>query len=592
MEQITRIFDIVYHQLENHPIDRALVTKRKGTWEALSTKEYINKANQMSRGLLKLGVKVNDKIAIVTTANCSAWNIVDIGVQQIGAQNVPIYPTNSIDAYQYILEHCGAEYIFVSDEEVLEKVKKSKEKSKLKEIYGFKNIDGCKHWNEVLELGKDKSLQKQVDALKKAVKPEDLATLIYTSGTTGKPKGVMLSHHNIVSNVLDSAPRVPFKVGTQTALSLLPVCHVFERMLIYLYQYYSITVYYAESIDAVAQNLKETKPTFLTVVPRVLEKAYASFQKKGNEMSGMKRTLFQWAVKTGKRYEPFGHNSWFYMLKLKLARKLVLSKWREAMGGRLELLVSGSSALSPDLARIYAAAEMTIIEGYGLTETAPVVAVNTTDKAYYKLGTVGRPIREVEVKIAKDGEIMIKGPNVMIGYFKDEERTKNSFDQDGYFHTGDIGELDKDGFLKITDRKKQLFKTSGGKYITPQKIENELEKSQFIEHAVVIGEGKKMPAALIQPDFDHLLSWAKHKKITLKDKSYETLAQNEEIIKRVRKDIDKINKNFGRWEQVKDFRLTPEEWTIEGKELTPTLKIKRKPVIEKYKKLYDAIYEE
>src|SRR5690625_5216638 len=465
----------------------------------------------MSGRLVKLGITPNEKMGVITTANGSEWNILDIGILQIGEQNIPIYPTNPSEAYKYILKHSEIKYMFVSDQEILDKVKAAREGSQIKEIYSFVDLDGCKSWREVLEMGDDETLQEEVEKLKENIKPEDLATLIYTSGTTGTPKGVMLSHKNIVSNVMDSATRVPFEVGTQKALSLLPVCHVFERMLIYLYQYFSISVYYAESIDAVADNLKEVKPTFMTVVPRVLEKAYGSFYKKGNEMKGLKRQLFHWALNLAKRYQPFGKNSSFFMFKLKIARKLVLSKWKEGMGGNIELLVSGSSAMDADLGRIFSAAEMTTIEGYGLTETSPVVAVNTTEPEPFKLGTVGKPIPHVEVKISEDGEILVKGPNVMKGYFKDDKQTKQAFTEDGYFKTGDIGKLDDDGFLIITDRKKQLFKTSGGKYIAPQRIELELMKSPFIEQVIVVGEGKKMPAALIQPDFSHVKSWANHK---------------------------------------------------------------------------------
>lgn len=592
MENITRIFDIAYHQAENHPIPEALATKRNGKWNTLSTQEYLDQANRMSRGLLKLGVKPNDKIGVITTSNISEWNILDIGVLQIGAQNVPIYPTNPPEAYKYILKHSEVKYIFVSDEEILEKVKAAREGSQIKEIYSFVDLEGCKSWREVLEMGDDESLQEEVDRLKANVKPDDLATLIYTSGTTGTPKGVMLSHRNIVSNVLNSATRVPFEVGTEKALSLLPVCHVFERMLIYLYQYFSISIYYAESIDAVGANLKEVKPTFMTVVPRVLEKAYASFYSKGNEMTGLKRQLFHWALNLSKRYKPFGKNSAFFMFKLKIARKLVLSKWKEGMGGNIELLVSGSSAMDAELGRIYSAAGMTTIEGYGLTETSPVVAVNTTEPDLFKLGTVGKPIPNVDVKISEDGEILVKGPNVMNGYFKDEAQTKEAFTEDGYFKTGDIGNLDQDGFLIITDRKKQLFKTSGGKYIAPQRIELELMKSPFIEHIIVIGDGEKMPAALIQPDFNHVKSWANHKGIKLKDDSQEGISENEDIIARIQKDVDEVNQDLGHWEQVKTFRLTPKVWGIESGELTPTLKMKRRNIVENFKDLYDSIYKE
>ncbi len=592
MKKITRIFDIAYYQQENFPLEKALATKRNGQWQFLSTDAYIAKINQLSRGLLQLGIKPNDKIAVVTTSNIMEWNILDMAILQIGAQNVPIYPTNTPEAYQYVLEHSEALYVFVSDAEVLEKVNAARKGSKVKEVYGFSKLKNCKDWTEILNLGKDESLQAEVDRLKAGVKPEDLATLIYTSGTTGTPKGVMLSHHNLVSNVLDSAPRVPFETGTQVALSLLPLCHVFERMLIYLYQYFSISVYYAESINAVGENLKEVRPTFITVVPRVLEKAYGSFVKKGGAMTGMKHKLFLWAIAVAKQYEPFGHNSALYKLKLSIANKLVLSKWKAAMGGRIELAVSGSSALSPDLARIYAASQMPVIEGYGLTETSPVIAVNTTNKDDFKLGTVGKPIPNVEVKIAKDGEILVKGPNVMMGYFKDEEKTKEAFDQQGYFKTGDMGEIDKDGFLKITGRKKQMFKTSGGKYIVPERLEAELEKSKFIEHAIVVGEGKKMPAALIQLDYNFVESWARRKNIDIDFSDLNKVCENQTIIDRIQKEIEISNKDFGHWEQVKAFRLTPKTWSIEGGELTPTLKIKRKNVLENFKDLFDDIYKE
>lgn len=592
MKKITRIFDLLYHQLENHPLQEAFVTKRGGKWESLSTQAYIDKVNRMSRGLLKLGVKPNDKVAVITSANCSEWNILDIGLLQIGAQNVPIYPTSSIEDYHYILNHSEAKYVFVSDQEILEKVNSAKEGGAVKAIYSFTESTKCKNWTSILALGEEESLQKTVEARKEDIKADDLATLIYTSGTTGTPKGVMLTHHNIVSNVLGCASRVPFKVGSERVLSFLPICHVFERLLIYLYQYYSVSVYYAESIDALSENIKEIRPSFMAVVPRVLEKVYMAFRKQGNALSGIKRHLFLWAIALGKRYEPFGDHSWLFMLQLALARKLVLSKWKAALGGRLDLMVSGSAALSPELARLYAAANMTVLEGYGLTETSPVIAVNTTRKEDYRIGTVGKPIDNVEVQIAKDGEVLMKGPNVMQKYYKNEPKTRESFTDDGFFMSGDIGELDEDGFLKITDRKKQLFKTSGGKYIMPQKIENELEKSPFIEHAMVVGEGKKMPAALIQPSFIYLKSWLKHKNMTLKDNKPKTISEEKRVINRIQVEIDLHNKSFGHWEQVKVFKLTPGEWTIEGGELTPTLKVKRKGVIAKYKELYEAIYEE
>lgn len=590
MKDVSRIFDFIYYQLDNHPIDNALVTKINGEWVSLSTKEYIDQINQLSRGLLKLGVKKNDKIAVVTTSNIGKWNILDMAVLQIGAQNVPIYPTNSPKAYTYILKHSEAKYIFVSDEEVYKKAKEAIPGSDIKEIYSFNKIDNCQSWESVLKLGDDETLQSEVEQIKSEIKPNDLATLIYTSGTTGKPKGVMLTHNNLVSNVLDSAPRVPFGVGTEIAFSFLPLCHVFERMLVYLYQYYSVSINYAESIDHIADNIKEVRPTFMTVVPRLLEKVYEAFYTKGNSTKGLKKLLFLWAVKIGKQYQPFKEQPLLYKIQLKIAQKLVLSKWKEGVGGRLHLIVSGSAPLSPELARIYAASGMLILEGYGLTETSPVISVNTNRLDCYRVGTVGKPIDGVKVKIAKDGEILVKGPNVMHAYYKDEKKTKESFTEDGYFYTGDIGSFDKDGFLKITDRKKQVFKTSGGKYIAPQVLENKFKQSSFIEHMVVVGEGKKMPAAIIQPSFSFIKKWCDYKEIKLKTGSPKEIAECPEVINRIQKEIDLYNQDFGKWEQIKTFRLTPDEWTIEGGQLTPTLKVKRKNIMKTYQHLYESMY--
>lgn len=590
MTTISRTFDFVYYQLENYPLDQALVTKRKGAWKSLSTQDYIDEANRLSRGLLKLGLQKNDKIAVVTSSNCNEWNILDVGILQIGAQNVPIYPTNSVDACHYILQHSEARYVFVSDEDLLDKINQAKENTAVKAIYAFQDIKDCKSWESILKLGSDKSLQEKVDAIKAEIRPEDLATLIYTSGTTGTPKGVMLTHKNITRNVLDSASKVPFDRGSQTALSFLPLCHIFERLIVYLYQYYAVSIHYAESIDTVGNDLKEVKPTFITAVPRVLEKVYAGFQEAGDSMTGIRRILFQWALQLSRQYQPFERQSRFYNWKLHLARKLVLSKWKAGLGGRLEFIVSGSAAISPELAGIYAAAGMLVLEGYGLTETSPVIAVNTNRKEDFKLGTVGKPIDNVEVKIAKDNEILVKGDNVMKGYYKEKEKTEQGFTEDGFFKTGDTGSIDEEGFLKITGRKKQLFKTSGGKYINPQKLETELTQSKFIAHIVVIGEGQKMPAALIQPNFEFIKKWCHHKDIPLKDNSFKTIAENEAVVKRIREEIERFNKKFGHWEQIKDFRLTPGEWSISGKQLTPTLKVKRQEVLKIYKALYDSIY--
>ena len=585
--QISRIFDFPYYQLETYNLERALTTKYNGKWESTSSQQYIDKANTISRGLLKLGVKPNDKIAVISSTNRTEWNVVDIGVLQVGAQNVPIYPTISEEDYEYILNHSEAIYCFASDDEIIEKLNAIKGNTKLKEVFTFNDIQGEKSWKEVLELGKDLSNQDVVENRKNNVTPDDLATLIYTSGTTGKPKGVMLSHNNLVSNVLDSEKRVPFDYGKSKSLSFLPVCHVFERMILYLYQYCGVEIYFAESIEQMSDNLKEIKPNVMTAVPRLYEKVYDKIIAKGTDLSGIKKALFFWAVKVGLKYEPYGANGWFYEKKLALARKLIFSKWKEGLGGNLDLMVSGSAALQTRLTRIFAAAEMPIMEGYGLTETSPVVSVNDQRNGGFRVGTVGRVIDNVEVKIAEDGEILVKGPNVMQGYYKDPGKT-NEVMSGEYFHTGDIGEICEDGFLKITDRKKEMFKTSGGKYVAPALIENQFKQSRFIEQIMVIGEGEKMPAALIQPNFEFIEEWAKRHDITFNTK--EDVAANQKLRDRIQEEIDYANTKFGKWEQIKKFELTPEIWTIDDGHLTPTMKMKRKVIKEKYKDLIEKIY--
>ena len=588
MADITRLFDIPRHQLKHYNLDKALITKYDGKWTAISTQEYIDQSNAISRGLLRLGIQPNDKIAVISTTNRTEWNVMDIGILQIGAQNTPIYPTISASDYEYILNHSESIYCFVSDQEVLAKVNAIKANTKLKEVFTFDDIKGAKNWKEILELGTDDSNQHEVEAKMAAVKPHDVATLIYTSGTTGKPKGVMISHNNLVSNVLDSQKRVPFENGKSKALSFLPVCHVFERMILYLYQYCGVEIYFAESIEKMSENLQEIKPNVMTAVPRLYEKVYDKIVAKGSELTGIKKSLFFWAIDLGLKYEPYGANGWWYETQLKLARKLIFSKWKEGLGGNLDMMVSGSAALQPRLTRMFAAAMMPIMEGYGLTETSPVISVNDMRNGGFRVGTVGRIIDNVDVKIAEDGEILVKGPNVMLGYFREPEITKQVMSGD-YFHTGDIGEIDADGFLKITDRKKEMFKTSGGKYVAPALLENELKQSRFIEQIMVIGEGEKMPAALIQPNFEFIKEWIKKKDkdVKLDNKSI----QNSEIVlERIQREIDAANAHFGKWEQIKKFELTPDVWSIEGGHLTPTMKMKRKIIKEMYKDLIEKIY--
>lgn len=589
MTNITRLFDFAYYQLDTFDLDRAFATKVDGAWEFTSSKDYISQANNISKSLLNKGVNKNDKIAVISSTNRTEWNLVDIGVLQLGAQTIPIYPTISAEDYEYVINHSESIYCFVSDIEVYEKVKRIQSNTNIKEIYSFDHIDGCKHISELIEEGSKLDTLKEVEQIKETIVPTDLATIIYTSGTTGKPKGVMLSHHNITSNVLNSVCRLPDDLGKNTkVLSFLPLCHIFERVLIYIYQYAGATVYYAEGLEKIGENIKEVQPNLMSVVPRLLEKLYDKIIAKGQDLTGVKKSLFFWAVELGEKWEPYNQNGGFYNLKLKIARKLIFKKWQEALGGNLKTMVSGSAPLQPRLSRVFCAAGMQVMEGYGLTETSPVVSVGKYDNHYFKVGTVGKPIDGIEVKIANDGEILIKGPNVMQGYFKDIEKT-NSVIVDDYFHTGDKGHIDEDGFLKITGRKKEMFKTSGGKYIIPTLLENELKQSRFIEQVMVVGESEKMPAAIIQPNFDFIVEWATKKQLNISLEPNE-IAKSQIVIERIQKDIDFHNKKFGQWEQIKKFELTADVWTPESGQLTPTMKMKRNIIKSMYQDLYDNIY--
>ncbi|MDO6675659.1 AMP-dependent synthetase/ligase [Tenacibaculum sp. 1_MG-2023] len=585
--EITRLFDFPYYQQEKYNLEKAFITKYNGEWQSISTNEYIKKANAISRGLLRLGVQPNDKVAVISTNNRTEWNICDIGILQTGAQNVPIYPTISKEDYEYILNHSEATYCFVSDETILEKLNQIKGNTKLKGIFTFDDIQGEKSWQEILTLGEDESNQNEVEERKNAITTDDLATLIYTSGTTGRPKGVMLSHKNVVSNVLSSEKRVPLEYGQGRALSFLPVCHIFERMILYLYQYCGISIYFAEAIDKLSENAQEIKPHVMTAVPRLYEKIYDKIYAKGAELTGVKKKLFFWAIELGLQYEPYGANGWWYEKKLSIARKLIFSKWQAALGGELKIMVSGSAALQPRLTRVFTAAGMPVMEGYGLTETSPVIAVNDMRDGGFRLGTVGRLIEGVEVKIADTGEILARGPNIMMGYYKDPEKTAEAL-QNGYFHTGDKGELSEDGFLKITGRTKEMFKTSGGKYIIPPLLEGQLKQSRFIEQVMVIGEGEKMASAFIQPNFEFVREWAQRHNVTLGDNK--DLVGNPKVIERIQEEVDYANTKFGKWETIKKFELTPEEWSIDSGHLTPTMKMKRKIIKDIYKDLYDKIY--
>ena len=590
MTEVKRLFDFPYYQLENYPQEAALVSKENGTWVKTSTQQYIDQANAISRGLIKLGVKANDKVAIISMTNRTQWNICDIGILQTGAQDVPIYPTISEQDYEYVLNHSESKYVFVSCKEVLDKINKIKANvPSLLGVYSFEDIDGCDSWQEVITLGNDnQDLQQEVQKRMDAVHEDDLATLIYTSGTTGRPKGVMLSHKNIACNAKHSKGRLPIEMGKSKALSFLPVCHIYERMLLYMYQYCGVSIHFAESLETISDNLKEIHPEVMTAVPRLLEKVYDKIIAKGADLTGVKKKLFFWAVDLGLQWEPYGQNGWVYETKLKVARKLIFSKWQEALGGNLKAIASGSAALQPRLARVFNAAGCPVMEGYGLTETSPVVTVNDMRDGGFRIGSVGKALPDTEVKIAEDGEILIKGPQVMQGYYKDPEQTAEVL-KNGYFHTGDIGEIDSDGFLKITDRKKSMFKTSGGKYVAPQLIENAMKQSSFIEQILVVGDGEKMPAALIQPNWEWIKQWSS---IKGNDISQDTAiaCKDEKLISRIQQEIDFHNEGFGSWEKVKTFQLTPDVWSIEAGHLTPTMKSKRKVIKEMYKDLYEKLY--
>ena len=583
----TRLFDFLEYAKINHPLDNVLNTKYDGKWENISTYDYAKKANYISSSLINMGISSGDKIAMISSTNRSEWSIIDMGLSQIGAINVPLYPTISSKDYLYILNHSECKYCFVSDKEVYDKVFAIKDQvDSLKEIYCFNNIENCINWKELLDSGKENLNIDLIEKHKSEVKSNDLATIIYTSGTTGTPKGVMLSHDNIVSNVLSTSIRFPFENGKESALSFLPICHVFERVVLYSYLYNGIRVYYAESLETILDNLKEIKPQIMTAVPRLLEKVYDKIYSKGEELDGVKQKLFYWAVDVALKYEPYGENGVFYSIKLAIAQKLILSKWKEALGGNLKLIASGSAPLQPRLARVFTAAGMTIVEGYGLTETSPAISLNDMRDGGFKIGTVGKLVNGVEVKIAEDGEILCKGPNVMMGYYKEVKKTKEVMSGE-FFHTGDIGVIDSDGFLKITDRKKEMFKTSGGKYIAPAVIEGEMKQSLFIEQIMVVGEGEKMAAAIIQPNFEYLTSWMKEKNINM---SLQEICNNSSLLDHIQSDIDFHNSKFGQWEKIKKFELTPEAWTIESGLLTPTMKLKRKAIKSKYLHLIKKIY--
>jgi long-chain acyl-CoA synthetase len=589
MNTPTRLFDFPYYQAENFPLETMMTSKVGGQWVSYTTSSFIEKMNAVSLGLLKMGIKPGEKVALISHNNRCEWNIMDHAIMQIGAIDVPIYPTMTEDDIKYILNHSESVLCFVSNDELFEKVSNIRnEVPHLRDVFTFEKVTDAKNWDVVVDAGKDGDAS-TLEELKTAVKEDDLATIIYTSGTTGLPKGVMLSHKNITSNAVYSSERLPHLTPKESrALSFLPVCHIYERMLHYLYMYNGVTIYFAESLETIKEDLQIAKPHIFTAVPRLLEKFFDGIVAKGTSAGGLKAKIFEWAVALALKWEPDGKNGGWYSFQLNLADKLVFSKVREALAlTEIKAIASGSAALQPRLARFFCGIGAPVLEGYGLTETSPVITVNTINQpGMIRIGSVGKCITGCEVKIAEDGEILASGPNIMMGYYKEPEKTDEVL-KEGWFHTGDIGELN-DGFLRITDRKKEMFKTSGGKYVAPQLIENALKSSHFIEQAMVVGDGRKFPAVLIVPNFDGIKEWCKRKDIPFTTNA--EMITNKRITDRIWKDVEKTNQSFGKWEQVKKMTLLPNLFTIEGGELTPTLKLKRKVIRANYADEIEALY--
>ncbi|UOQ97586.1 long-chain fatty acid--CoA ligase [Hymenobacter sp. 5317J-9] len=585
---VRRAFDILPHQIATSPKSDALASKIDGQWVPISSQQLLDQANLVSLGLVSLGLKRGDKVAIISM-NRPEWMLADFGISQIGATSVPMYPSITVEDYKYIFTDAGVRAVFVADAKLFDKVKEATQGLDIpaENIFTFDKIDGARHFSELLEIGK-KGNPADLDPLKAAVEPDDLLTLIYTSGTTGSPKGVMLTHDNILSNCRNSQRFVPVTKNDK-ALSFLPLCHIFERMVTYLYMINGVSIYYAESMDVIADNLREVKPQIFTTVPRLLEKVYDKIVAKGHEQEGIKKNLFFWALDLGLKFDTQKDQGFLYNTQLALANKIIFNKWREALGGNLRCIVSGGGALQPRLARVFWAAGIRVMEGYGLTETSPVIAVGGYEPENNMIGTVGPLIDNMEVKIAADGEILTKSASVMKGYYNKPDLTAEVFDKEGWFHTGDIGELVNGKFLKITDRKKEMFKTSGGKYIAPQVIEGKLKEDPLIEQAMVVGADQKFPSALVIPSFSDLKGWCKRNNVDC-DCSNEELVKKEQVVDLFEGLVKKYNQSFAQWEQVKRIVLLPELWTVESGEMTPTMKVKRKVITEKNKDLIDSLY--
>ena len=584
--EITRIFDFIEYQKKHCPREDAFNQKINGNWVSTSTESFIKQANEVSNGLLELGVKPQDKIALITLTNRTEWSICDLAILQIGAVTVPVYPTISEGDYDYILNHSESQICIVSDEKLYRKIQTIQAKiPSLNEIYSFEKIKGVRNWTEIKKLGFGKKNNKKRQELKSQIKPNDLATIIYTSGTTGIPKGVMLSHNNIVSNVLSCAKQMP--EGIDRILSFLLCSHIFERALLYFYQYKCISIYFAEGVDHIRENIREVRPNYMSTVPLLLEKIYDKIVDKGNKLRSFKRILFFWSLKLGHKYEPYRKMGFWYRIQLWIARKLVFVKWKEALGGELIGIACASAALQVRLIRIFGAVGITVMEGYGATETSPVVSMNIMTSSHFKLGSVGKPIENVKVKIANDGEILVKGPNVMLGYYKDPKKTKQAI-VDGYYYTGDVGILE-DRFLKIIDRKKEMFKTYSGDYVAPQIIENLMKQSRFIEQIMVVGEGEKMPCALVQPDFSFVREWMKIEGLKRSANQLE-ISNNTKVKEKILEEVQILSSSLIKEVQIKRIALTPDIWSIQEGHLTPTMKLKRKNILQRYKLLYQKMY--
>ena len=587
--EVTRTFDILDLFKEKNIKGDALAGKEDGEWVKYSSARYVEIATQMSYGLLAFGLQKGDRIATISN-NRPEWNFVDMGMSQAGFIHVPIYPTISAEEYAYILNHAEPSLVFISDKTLLEKIRPICEKiASIKAIFTFNQIEGARNWKELRELGakNEEKYRDELVRIKHSIHPEDMVTLLYTSGTTGFPKGVILTHDNLISNVKASVGVHPMD-HRHKALSFLPISHVYERMLNYHFQYKGISIYYAESMATITANAQEIKPDLFSTVPRLLEGIYDKIIGKGKDLSFLKKQIFFWAVNLGLRFEHNRENGWWYHFRLKIADKLVFSKWRAALGGQVQIMVSGAAALQPRLIRIFWAAGIKVLEGYGLTETSPVIAVNNLTTNEIVFGTVGPPVDRVQVRIAEDGEILCKGPNVMKGYYKEPELTKEAIDADGWFHTGDVGTLVDGKYLKITDRKKEIFKLSSGKYIAPQVIENKLKESFFIQQVMVVGENEKFASAIISPNFPFLHEWASRHDIKFRDNG--ELVNMKEVIDRFQREVNDVNKILGEHEKIKRIRLVEDEWTPATGELSPTLKLKRKPLYEKYDSILKEIY--